>query len=111
MACRLCLDGYDIEEDACRKGQAELLAVTEKLNKEEGISIINITHNMDEAKYADVVYVMHKGTITLSGTPKEVFTNVDEMIEAGLDVPQSTRLLYELKKEGIKSLDEIRGIL
>ena len=57
---------------------------------------------MDETRYADVVYVMHKGTITLSGTPKEVFTNVDEMIEAGLDVPQSTRLLYELKKEGIK---------
>lgn len=84
------------------KGQAELLAVTEKLNKEEGISIINITHNMDEARYADVVYVMHKGTITLSGTPKEVFTNVDEMIEAGLDVPQATRLLYELRKEGIK---------
>ena len=84
------------------KGQAELLAVTEKLNKEEGISIINITHNMDEAKFADEVYVMHKGTITLSGTPSEVFTNVDKMIEAGLDVPQATKLLYELEKEGIE---------
>jgi energy-coupling factor transport system ATP-binding protein len=82
------------------KGQAELLAVVEKLNKEENISIINITHNMDEAKYADVVYVLNDGHITLQGIPDEVFADVDKMMDAGLDVPQATRLLYELKKEG-----------
>ncbi len=83
------------------KGQAELLNVVDMLNKKEGISIINITHNMDEAKYADKVYVLHKGEITLEGKPEEVFFNVEKMFEAGLDVPQSTRLMYELKKEGI----------
>lgn len=83
------------------KGQSELLQVTEKLNKEEGISIINITHNMDEARYADQVYVMHKGNFILSGSPEEVFSNVEKMYEAGLDVPQCTKLLYELSKEGV----------
>lgn len=81
------------------KGQAELLSVVDKLNKEEGISIINITHNMDEARFADEVYVLHQGTVTLKGSPEEVFTDVDNMLKAGLDVPQATKLLYELKKK------------
>lgn len=84
------------------KGQVELLNVTDKLNKEEGISIINITHNMDEAKYADEVYVLDNGKIVLSGTPQQVFCHVDKMLEAGLDVPQCTKLLYELAKEGLE---------
>ncbi len=87
------------------KGQAELLSVVDKLNKEEGISIINITHNMDEARFADEVYVLHKGTVTLKGSPEEVFTDVDNMLKAGLDVPQATKLLYELKKEKINIED------
>jgi energy-coupling factor transport system ATP-binding protein len=87
------------------KGQAELLSVVDKLNKEEGISIINITHNMDEARFADEVYVLHQGTLTLKGSPEEVFTDVDNMLKAGLDVPQATKLLYELKKEKINIED------
>lgn len=82
-------------------GRREVIDTIKKLNKEENITIILITHYMEEAVDADRVVVMEDGQIILSGTPKEVFSKVDELKRLGLDVPQVTELAHELKKEGI----------
>lgn len=81
-------------------GRQEVMKVLKKLNKEEKITIVHITHNMNEAAVADRVLVVDHGSIVLSGTPKEVFSNVTEVKSLGLDVPQVTELLFELKEEG-----------
>ena len=72
-----------------------------KLNKEEKVTVIHITHYMNEVTDADYLYVMDKGRIALQGKPAEVFSQVDKMKEIGLDVPQVTELAYELRKEGL----------
>ena len=82
-------------------GRREVIDTIKKLNKEEGITIVLITHYMEEAVDADRVIVMENGNIVLSGTPKEVFQRVKELKNIGLDVPQMTELAYELRKEGI----------
>lgn len=82
-------------------GRKEVIDTIKKLNKEEGITIILITHYMEEAVEADRVIVMEKGEIVLSGTPKEVFSKVEKLKEMGLDVPQVTELAFELRKEGL----------
>ncbi|KPU42604.1 energy-coupling factor transporter ATP-binding protein EcfA1 [Oxobacter pfennigii] len=82
-------------------GRKEVINTIKKLNKEEGITIILITHYMEEAVDADRVIVMEEGKVVLSGTPKEVFSKVEELKSIGLDVPQMTELAFELKKEGI----------
>lgn len=82
-------------------GRKEVMSTITKLNKEEGKTIVLITHYMDEAVQADRVVVMSEGRIALEGTPREVFSKVKEVIELGLDVPQVTELAYELRKEGI----------
>ena len=81
-------------------GRKEVLNTVLKLNREEGITIVYITHNMDEAVKADRVIVIDKGNIMLDGTPSEVFKNVDELRQLKLDAPQSTKLVKEL---GIKT--------
>ena len=81
-------------------GRREVLEVIEKLNREEHITIILITHFMDEAARADRILVLDHGELKLDGTPREGFSHVDQLYEMGLDVPQSTRLLDSLKKEG-----------
>lgn len=81
-------------------GRKEVLKVLKKLNREEGITVIHITHHMDEASTADRVIVVNDGRIVMDGRPKEVFKNVEKVKELGLDVPQVTELFYELKKEG-----------
>ena len=81
-------------------GRKEVLAVLKKLNVEEKITIIHITHHMNEAVYGDRVIVIDEGKIFKEGTPREVFSNVEEIKSLGLDVPQVTELLYELKNEG-----------
>lgn len=83
-------------------GRKEVIDTIIKLNKEDGITIVLITHFMDEAINADTVYVMHEGKIKMQGTPKEVFKQVDQLKSLGLDVPQVTELSYLLGKEGIK---------
>ena len=89
-------------------GRREVLATISKLNKQYGITIILITHHMNEAADADRVIVMNDGKIAMDGTPKEVFTRVDELKEFGLSVPQTVELLYELQKSGIDvPLDKI----
>lgn len=82
-------------------GRKEVIATIKKLNREEGITIVLITHYMEEAVDADRVIVMEEGEVVLSGTPKEVFSRVEELKRIGLDVPQMTELAYELRKEGI----------
>ena len=82
-------------------GRREVIATLKRLNKQEGITIVLITHNMDEATSADRVIVMSKGDIALNGTPRQVFSNVPLIKSLGLDVPQVSELMYELRKNGI----------
>ncbi|HHV60275.1 MAG TPA: energy-coupling factor transporter ATPase [Clostridiaceae bacterium] len=80
-------------------GRKEVMKVLEMLNG-EGITIIHITHHMEEAVKADRVIVMDNGKIQMDGTPSDVFQNVEAVKKMGLDVPQSIELLYELNKRG-----------
>lgn len=81
-------------------GRREVMSVLKKLNKEENITIIHVTHYMDEAASADRVIIIDNGKIALDGKPGEVFSNVAEIKNLGLDVPQVTELFYELNKDG-----------
>ncbi|HHY91157.1 MAG TPA: energy-coupling factor transporter ATPase [Clostridiales bacterium] len=81
-------------------GRKEVMDTIMKLNREEGITIVHITHFMDEAVHADRVVVMEEGKIVLQGKPREVFSQVERLKKLGLDVPQVTELAFQLKKEG-----------
>lgn len=83
-------------------GRYEVIRAARALNEVEGITIILITHYMEEAIYADRVFVMDRGRIALQGTPHEVFAKVDRMKELHLDVPQVTLLADELRKAGLE---------
>lgn len=89
------------------KGRKEVMQVIEHLCRDKGISVILITHYMNEAALSDRVIVMNEGKIILDGTPKKVFSNVGTLREAGLDVPQATELSFELQKEDIDLGDGI----
>ncbi|WFA10443.1 energy-coupling factor transporter ATPase [Tissierella sp. Yu-01] len=91
-------------------GRLEVMNTIKKLNKEEGKTIILITHYMDEAVEADRIMVMSQGEIVLKGTPREVFRQVDRVKELGLDVPQVTELVYELRKEGFDIKDDVLNV-
>lgn len=82
-------------------GRKEVINTIKKLNKEEQITIIHITHFMEEAVNADRVIVMEDGDIVLEGTPREVFSQVERLKKLALDVPQVTELAHQLIKEGI----------
>ncbi len=88
-------------------GRQEVMDTIRMLNKERGITVILITHYMDEAVKADRVVVMDKGRIVLDGEPKKVFRNVEKLKALGLDVPQATELAYRLKKAGCPIADDI----
>lgn len=88
-------------------GRREVINTIKKLNKEENITIVHITHFMEEAVDADRVIVMDQGKVVLEGKPKEIFSQVDELKELGLDVPQMTDLTNELIKEGINLPQDI----
>lgn len=81
-------------------GRREVMSTMEKLNKEYGITIIHITHYMQEAILADRIVVMDKGEVLLEGTPREVFKEVKKLKEIGLDVPDTTYLAYLLREAG-----------
>ena len=81
-------------------GRRDVVEIMEKLNREDGITIINITHYMNEAARADRVIVINDGKIELEGTPKEVFSEVDRLREIGLESPQGKELIHELRKLG-----------
>lgn len=83
------------------KGRQDVMETIHKLNKENGITIILITHYMDEAVSADRVYVIDDGKLVMQGTPREIFSQVEKMKGYGLDVPQVTETAYNLRKMGI----------
>ncbi len=83
------------------KGRKEVIDVILRLCREKNITVILITHYMNEAALADRVVVMDKGKIVLDDEPKKVFSNVDTLRQVGLDVPQPTEIIYELKKLGM----------
>ena len=82
-------------------GRKEVMKTIKELNEKHGITIVLITHYMDEAAQADRIVVIDEGKVKMEGTPREIFPQVELMKEIGLDVPQVTELAYELKKEGI----------
>lgn len=81
-------------------GRKEVMRILRQLNKEEGITIVHITHHMDEAGKADRILVIDSGKCLMLGTPREVFRDVGKIKSLGLDVPQVAELMYELNKEG-----------
>ncbi len=89
------------------KGREEVMNTVRRLNKEMGITVVTVTHFMDEAVQADRVVIMDGGRVVMQGTPKEVFSNVEKLRSYGLDVPQSTELCHVLGiKEGVLDVDE-----
>jgi energy-coupling factor transport system ATP-binding protein len=91
------------------RGRREVVDTIRRLNRESGLTVVLITHHMSEAARADRVVVMDSGRIIADGTPKEVFSRVELLESVGLEVPQSTRLIYELKKAGLPLPDGCIG--
>lgn len=93
-------------------GRKEVIATIMELNKKETVTVILITHHMDEVIHADKVFVMEAGHVVMEGTPRDIFSKVDQIKKYRLDAPQVTELAYELKKagfdmpEGILTVDE-----
>ena len=89
------------------KGREEVMTTVRRLNKEMGITVVTVTHFMDEAVQADRVVIMDGGRVVMQGTPKEVFSDVEKLRSYGLDVPQSTELCHVLGiKDGVLDVDE-----
>ncbi|MEF2837510.1 MAG: energy-coupling factor transporter ATPase [Oscillospiraceae bacterium] len=82
------------------RGRREVIETIGRLNKEKGITVVLITHHMDEAAKADRVVVLHKGKVTADGTPEEVFSQVELLHGIGLAAPESVELCWELNKQG-----------
>ncbi|MFR1709132.1 MAG: energy-coupling factor transporter ATPase [Clostridium sp.] len=91
-------------------GRKEVINTIMDLNKKNGITIVYITHFMEEAVAADKIYVMDSGKVIIEGKPREVFQNVEIMKNLGLDVPQMTELAYELNKSGVNIKSDILTI-
>lgn len=89
------------------QGRHHVLSLVKELNQEKHITILMVTHHMEEVLLADRVIVMKKGKIAADGTPKEVFSRVEMLKEIGLEVPPAAELAYELRKEGIPLKDQI----
>ena len=88
-------------------GRKEVVRAVRALNDVEGITIVLITHYMEEIIHADKVFVMDQGRIAMQGTPREIFSQVEKLKELRLDVPQVTLLAHELKKSGVALPDGI----
>ncbi len=91
-------------------GRKEVIQTVHELNRNNGVTILLITHYMNEVIDADKVIVMDQGKIVMEGTPKEIFSRVEELKEYRLDVPQVTELAFELKKEGLDIPDGVLTI-
>ena len=83
------------------RGRREVVETIGRLNREKGITVVLITHHMDEASKADRVVVLHKGKVAADGTPEEVFSQVELLHDIGLAAPESVELCWELKKQGM----------
>ena len=92
------------------KGRAEIIKTVEKLNRENGLTVVLITHFMEEAQNADRVIVMDDGKIIADSTPKVVFNDVERLKSVGLDVPQTTELLHALKQSGFDITTDVISI-
>ena len=96
-------------------GRKEVLKAVRELNQAEGVTVILITHYMEEVIYSDKVFVMDEGRLVMQGTPREIFSRVEKLKELRLDVPQVTLLAHELRKkglpipEGILTIEELDG--
>ena len=88
-------------------GRKEVIRAVRDLNKTKGITVLLITHYMEEIVHADKVYVMDKGCIAMTGTPREIFSEVDKLKDLRLDLPQVTLLAHELKEQGLELPDGI----
>ena len=82
-------------------GRKEVLKAVRELNQAEGVTVILITHYMEEVIYSDKVFVMDEGRLVMQGTPREIFSRVEKLKELRLDVPQVTLLAHELRKKGL----------
>ena len=82
-------------------GRADVLRTIKALNRQRGVTVVLITHHMDEAAQADRLLVMSKGEVVADGAPREVFSHVEELKSVGLTVPQTTELLWQLRQEGL----------
>lgn len=91
-------------------GRREVISTIKSINKNNKITIVLITHYMDEAAQADRIIVMDNGKKNMEGTPREIFSQVEKMKKIGLDVPQVTELAYELNKEGVNISTDILNI-
>ena len=89
------------------KGRKEIMRTIKSLNKDYGITVVLITHYMEEAAQAQRVVVIDKGRIIMDDVPKKIFSRVEELKAVGLDVPQATELMYELKKAGLSVPEDI----
>ena len=89
-------------------GRSEVLKTIKQLNRTSGVTVVLITHHMDEAAQADRLVVMSKGKVIADGVPRDVFKQVEKLKEVGLTVPETTELLWELQKAGVDvSLDAL----
>ena len=82
-------------------GRKEVIRAARALNEVEGVTVVLITHYMEEIIHADKVFIMDGGKIAMTGTPREIFSKVEELKKLRLDVPQVTLLAYELQKKGV----------
>ena len=89
------------------KGRKGVIEAVKELNKEKGITILLITHYMDEVVDADRIFVMDKGKVVMNDRPEEIFKRVDELKSLGLEVPFATELAWQLRKEGVNLPDSI----
>ncbi len=92
------------------QGRREIMETVKKLNKEEKVSVIFITHFMEEAVHADRIFVLEEGRLVMKGTPREIFPRVEELRKLGLDVPQVTELALQLREQGLKLPGDILEI-
>ena len=83
------------------QGRREVIETVERLNREEGMTVVLITHHMDEATHAGRVVAMNDGKIVADGTPAEVFSHAEELVEMGLAIPKMTQLFLALKRRGV----------
>ena len=96
-------------------GRSEVISTIERLNRDEGITVVLITHHMNEAEHADRVIVMNEGRVAMDGAPREVFSRGEELRAIGLDVPQAVELAQKLREkgfdvpEGIYKIEEVRA--
>jgi ABC-type cobalt transport system, ATPase component len=91
-------------------GRREVMETIKRLNRDKDMTVIHITHFMEEIVAADRIIVLDKGQVVMEGEPRTIFRQVKRLKEIGLDVPQMTELAYELRREGLEITDDVLSI-